>query len=215
VLGFGLVGLMFAAAGTFVWPAFWVLLAFYFLSTGGFMFWLKRRDPGLLKERMTGAGRPDVKAWDRKIIRAYTFLLVAMLLVAPLDAMRFRWSAVPWTVRGLALPVMLAAWSLIIWAFRENAFLAECVRIQTERGHTVCSTGPYRIVRHPMYVGVILTIVGIPVLLGSLFGLIPAGLIAALFILRTALEDRTLRAELPGYADYARTVRWKLVPGVW
>jgi protein-S-isoprenylcysteine O-methyltransferase Ste14 len=103
----------------------------------------------------------------------------------------------------------------VIWAFRVNAFLAEMVRIQNERGHTVCTTGPYRIVRHPMYVGVILTILCVPVLLGSLYALIPAGLIAALFVLRTALEDRTLQAELPGYADYAQTVRWKLVPGVW
>jgi protein-S-isoprenylcysteine O-methyltransferase Ste14 len=214
-LGFVVVGLVFAAAGTFQWPAFWVLLGFYVLTTGGWMLWLKRRDPGLLKERMSSKSRPDVKAWDRKIIRVYSALLLVMLLVAPLDAVRFRWSTVPWTVRGLALLVMLAAWSLIIWAFRENAFLAECVRIQTERGHTVCTTGPYRIVRHPMYVGVILTILGIPVLLGSLFALIPAVLIAALFVLRTALEDRTLQAELSGYADYARTVRWKLVPGIW
>jgi protein-S-isoprenylcysteine O-methyltransferase Ste14 len=117
--------------------------------------------------------------------------------------------------RALALAGLFAAWALIMWVFRENAFLAEVVRIQTERGHTVCTSGPYRIVRHPMYVGVILTILCVPVLLGSLYALIPAGLIAALFILRTALEDRTLRAELPGYADYARTVRWKLVPGVW
>lgn len=214
-LSFAFVGLVFAAAGTFRWPAFWVLLGFYVLTSGGWMLWLKRRDPGLLKERMTGKTRPDVKAWDKKIIRAYTFLLVAMLLVAPLDAVRFRWSAVPWSVRGLALLAMFAAWSLIIWAFRVNAFLAECVRIQTERGHTVCTAGPYRVVRHPMYVGVIMTILAMPILLGSLFALIPAGFIAALFVLRTALEDRTLKEELPGYADYARAVRWKLVPKIW
>ena len=138
-----------------------------------------------------------------------------MLILAPVDAVRFRWSRVPLGFQGLALLVMLAAWGLIIWAFRENAFLAEYVRIQEERGHTVCTTGPYRIVRHPMYVGVIVTILGVPVLLGSLYALIPAALIAALFILRTALEDRTLQKELPGYAEYALTVRWKLVPRIW
>jgi protein-S-isoprenylcysteine O-methyltransferase Ste14 len=214
-LGLAFAGLMFAAAGTFLWPAFWVLSAFYVLTTGGWMLWLRRRDPALLRERMMGRTRPDVKAWDRTIIRVYTALLMVMLLVAPLDAVRFRWSLVSWTFRGLALFGMLAAWSLVIWAFRVNAFLAEMVRIQNERGHTVCTTGPYRIVRHPMYVGVILTILCVPVLLGSLYALIPAGLIAALFVLRTALEDRALQAELPGYADYAQTVRWKLVPGVW
>lgn len=179
------------------------------------MLWLKRRDPSLLKERMTGRARPDVKPWDKKIIRAYTILLSIMLVVAPLDAVRFRWSRVPFLPQALALLGLFAAWGLVIAAFRVNAFLAECVRIQSERGHTVCTTGPYRIVRHPMYVGVILTILGIPVLLGSLYAHVPAGLIAALFVLRTALEDRTLQAELPGYAEYARDVRWKLVPGVW
>jgi protein-S-isoprenylcysteine O-methyltransferase Ste14 len=209
------IAIVFVAAGTVRWTAFWVLLGFYVLTTGGWMLWLKRRDPGLLKERMTGAARPDVKAWDRAIIRAYTALLLVMLLLAPLDAVRFRWSRVPLVLQGLALLCLFAAWSLVIGAFRVNAFLAEYVRIQTERGHAVCTTGPYRFVRHPMYVAVIVTILCVPVLLGSLFALIPAGLIAALFVLRTALEDRTLRAELAGYEEYARTVRWKLVPRIW
>jgi protein-S-isoprenylcysteine O-methyltransferase Ste14 len=214
-LSFAFVGLMFAAAGTFRWPAFWVLSGFYVLTTGGWMLWLRRRDPGLLKERMTGRTRPDVKTWDRTIIRIYTALLAVMLLVAPLDAVRFRWSRVPLGAQALALAGLFIAWSLIVWAFKENAFLSEVVRIQADRGHTVCTTGPYRIVRHPMYVGVILSILCTPVLLGSLYGLIPAALIAALFVLRTALEDRTLQAELPGFAEYARMVRWKLIPGIW
>jgi len=214
-LGLALVGLVFAAAGTFHWPAFWVLLGFYFLTTGGWMLWLKRRDPGLLKERMTGKARPDVKGWDRTILKIYTALLAILLLIAPLDAVRFRWSHVARIWQGLALVGMFAAWSLIIWAFRVNAFLSEVVRIQTDRGQAVCTTGPYRTVRHPMYVAVIVTILCLPVLLGSLYALIPAAFIAALFVLRTALEDRTLRAELTGYADYARAVRWRLVPGIW
>ena len=215
VVSVAFMALVFLAAGTVRWTAFWVLLGFYLLTTGGWMLWLKRRDPALLKERMSGGRRPDIKDWDRAIIRAYTILLIVLLLLAPLDAVRFRWSRVSLGFQGLALFGMLAAWSLIIWAFRENAFLAEYVRIQEERDHTVCSSGPYRIVRHPMYVGVILTILGIPILLGSLFALIPAILIAALFVLRTALEDRTLQKELPGYAEYARAVPWKLVPMIW
>jgi protein-S-isoprenylcysteine O-methyltransferase Ste14 len=209
------IALVFLAAGTVRWTALWVLLGFYFLTTGGWMLWLRRRDPGLLKERMTGGTKPGIKSWDRAIIRAYSVLLMAMLLLAPLDGVRFRWSRVPLVFQGLALLGLFAAWSLVIWAFRVNAFLAEYVRIQTERGHAVCTTGPYRFVRHPMYVAVIVTILLVPVLLGSLYALIPAGLIAALFVLRTALEDRTLRAELSGYEEYARTVRWRLVPGIW
>lgn len=214
-LSLAYIALVFLAAGTVRWTAFWVLLGFYVLTTGGWMLWLRRRDPGLLKERMTGATRPDIKSWDRAIIGAYSVLLAAMLLLAPLDAVRFRWSNVPLVFQGLALLGLFAAWSLVIGAFRVNAFLAEYVRIQTERGHAVCTTGPYRFVRHPMYVAVIVTILLVPVLLGSLYALIPAGLIAALFVLRTALEDRTLRAELAGYDEYARAVRWKLVPRIW
>jgi protein-S-isoprenylcysteine O-methyltransferase Ste14 len=209
------IALLFAAAGTVRWTALWVLLGFYFLTTGGWMLWMRRRDPALLKERMTGGAKADIKSWDKAIIRTYSVLLMVMLLVAPLDAVRFRWSRVPLGLQGLALLGLFAAWSLVIWAFRVNAFLAEYVRIQSERGHAVCTTGPYRIVRHPMYLAVIFTILCVPVLLGSLYALIPAGLIVALFVLRTALEDQTLQAELPGYAEYARDVRWKLLPGIW
>lgn len=214
-MGSALVALVFIAAGTVHWPAFWVLLGFYIAATGGWMLWLKRRDPGLLKERMSGRTKPDVKGWDRTIMRAYTVLLAFMLVIAALDAVRFRWSRIPLGFQAFALLGLFAAWSLLMWAFRENAFLSEFVRIQTDRGHAVCTTGPYRIVRHPMYVAIMLTILCVPILLGSVYGLIPALLIVALFVLRTALEDRTLQAELPGYADYARTVPWKLVPKLW
>ena len=215
VLGFGLVGLMFAAAGTFVWPALWVLLGSYFLAMSAWLIWLRRRDPDLLKERMTGRTKPDAKGWDRTILRAYAAALAVMLIVAPLDAVRFRWSHVPRTLQGAALAGLGAAWFLLMRVFQENRFLSEVVRIQTDRGHAVCTTGPYRIVRHPMYVAIIVTVLLVPILLGSLYALIPAALVVALFVLRTAFEDKTLRAELPGYADYAARVRWKLVPHVW
>jgi protein-S-isoprenylcysteine O-methyltransferase Ste14 len=111
--------------------------------------------------------------------------------------------------------VIALAGALGAWVFRENAYLASYVRIQTDRGHKVCTTGPYRIVRHPMYAAIILLVLATPPALGSLYGLVPAGLIAGLFIVRTALEDRCLRAELPGYDEYSAAPRWKLAPGVW
>jgi protein-S-isoprenylcysteine O-methyltransferase Ste14 len=89
------------------------------------------------------------------------------------------------------------------------------VRIQTDRGHTVCDTGPYRFVRHPGYVGLILQAVGVPILLGSFWALIPGVAAAVLISIRTSFEDRTLRAELPGYVDYVQRVRWRLIPGIW
>ena len=205
--------LIFAAAGTFDWPRLWFFLGFYAVTTSALMIWLKRRDPGLLKERMTI--RKDVKGWDKTIVRVYTVLLMVLYILIPLDAVRFRWSRVPPTLSWLAFAVIFLACIIVFWAFRENAFLSGFVRIQTDRGHTVCTTGPYCYVRHPMYLAVILSILGVPLFLGSLYSLIPAAFVVALFVLRTCLEDRTLQRELPGYAEYVARTRWKLVPGVW
>jgi protein-S-isoprenylcysteine O-methyltransferase Ste14 len=205
--------LMFAAAGTFYWPRFWFILGFYVPATSGLMLWLRLHDPGLFKERMSV--RKDVKAWDKVIIRIYAALLMVVYIVVPLDAVRFRLSHVPAIFSWLAFTIVFLAWILAFWTFRENAFLSTLVRIQTDRGHTVCTTGPYRFVRHPLYVAIILFNSGVPIFLGSLYALIPAGLIAGLFILRTSLEDRTLQRELPGYAEYASKTRWKLIPKLW
>jgi protein-S-isoprenylcysteine O-methyltransferase Ste14 len=205
--------LIFIAAGTIRWPRFWFFLGFYVISTSAFMIWLKKRDPGLLKERMTV--KKDVKKWDKNIIRVYTALLFLMFIVAPLDAIRFRWSRVPSTVQWLAFAGIVMSWGVVFWAFRENAFLSGFVRIQTDRGHTVCSSGPYRMIRHPMYLAVIISVLCLPIFLGSLYSLIPAALVAALFVLRTSLEDQTLRKELPGYDEYAGKVRWRLLPKLW
>lgn len=207
------VALIFVAAGTVHWPRFWFFLGFYVISTSAFLIWLKRRDPGLLKERMTV--KKDVKKWDKAIIRVYSALLFITLLVAPLDAVRFHWSRVPQILQWCAFAGILASWSVVFWAFRENAFLSGYVRIQTDRGHLVCSSGPYRFIRHPMYLAVILIVFCLPFFLGSLYSLIPAALVAALFVLRTSLEDQTLKKELPGYDEYAAKVRWKLLPRVW
>jgi protein-S-isoprenylcysteine O-methyltransferase Ste14 len=213
LLRLAFIALIFVAAGTFNWPRFWFFLGFYTVLTSALMLWLKKRDPGLLKERMTV--KKDVKRWDKIIIRIYTVLLMVMYIVLPLDAVRFGWSRVPAVFSWLAFSGIFLSWAIVLWAFRENAYLSAFVRVQTDRGHTVCMTGPYRFVRHPMYLAIILAILCGPLFLGSLFSLIPAVLIVGLFVLRTSLEDRTLRAELPGYTDYAEKVHWKLIPNVW
>jgi len=205
--------IIFVPAGSLRWPQAWVFLSLYLSAVAVFFVWLKKHNPALLKERILP--QKNVKAWDRRILRIYSFFLVAMTVLTGVDAVRFRWSHIAFGLNFLGFSGLALAMLLAFWATRENIFASSVVRIQTDRGHRVCSTGPYAHVRHPMYVGVILSIICFPLALGSLFALIPAGIIVGLFILRTSLEDKTLREELPGYKEYAQKVRFRLIPGVW
>ncbi len=206
-------GLLFLCAGRLDWLQAWLFVLAYgaFLLTYGL--WVLRRDPGQLAER-SRAGR-NVKGWDRIIIAVYTALLIALLVVAGLDAGRFRWAPAPLLLQGLGWLGLLLAGGLIMWVASVNTFLSRLVRIQGERGHRVITVGPYRWVRHPMYAGIIILALGVPLVLGSTWGLVPGALIGVLFVLRTALEDRTLQSELPGYREYAGRVRYRLLPGIW
>ena len=184
-----------------------------FATVTGVMIWMKINAPGLLKERMSR--NKEIKSWDKIIMIAYSFLLIILLAVPGLDAVRFGWSEVSLIVKALGFIGYIPATSFAFWAMRENAYASDVVRIQEDRGHTVCTTGPYRYVRHPMYTGVILFVLCFPLSLGSLYSFIPASLIIVLFIIRTSLEDKTLLEELPGYKEYAQKVRYRLLPGVW
>lgn len=208
-----LFALIFVPAGTLNWPEAWLALLLYFAGVTGALIWMKKKAPDLLKERMSP--KKDAKSWDKRIITVYTLLLVALLIVPGLDAVRFGWSEVPLIVKVLGFVGYLPAGGFAFWAMKENAYLSDVVRIQKDRGHTVCTTGPYRYIRHPMYAGVILIWFCLPLSLGSFYAFIPAFMIAVLFILRTSLEDKTLQEELPGYKEYAQKVRYRLLPGVW
>ena len=208
-----LFALIFVPAGTFNWPEAWTFLLLYLVSVTGILIWMKKNAPGLLKERMST--KKKAKSWDKIIIKVYSFLLIVFLIIPGLDAVRFRWSEVPMIVKTLGFIGFIPAMVFAFWAMKENAYASNLVRIQKERGHTVCTTGPYRYVRHPMYVGVILFLLCFPIALGSFYTFIPAFLNTALFILRTSLEDKTLQEELPGYKEYAQEVRYRLFPGVW
>jgi len=208
-----LLALIFVPAGTLNWPEAWLVLLLYFAGVTGALIWMKKKAPGLLKERMSP--KKDAKSWDKRIITVYTLLLVALLIVPGLDAVRFGWSEVPLIVKVLGFVGYLPAGRFASWAMKENAYLSNVVRIQKDRGHTVCTTGPYRYVRHPMYAGVMLIMLCLPLSLGSFYAFIPAFMIVVLFILRTSLEDKTLQEELPGYKEYAQKVRYRLLPGVW
>lgn len=171
-------------------------------------------DPELIVER--GEINKDTKRWD--ILPAFFIGRIgpfAILVVAGLD-MRFGWSRwVSPALQIVAFGVALLGILIADWAVVSNRFFSGVVRIQRDRGHTVVDTGPYHYVRHPGYVGAILHNIATPVVLGSLWGLLPAGLVVCVTIIRTALEDRTLQEELDGYKTYAQRVRYRLLPAIW
>ena len=205
--------LLFGAAGTLAWAWGWLYLAIYFGSVL-INAWFLRRSAELVAER----GRPaeSMPAWDKVLSSVWALAeFVALPLVAGLD-FRFGWTGpvdVAWHVVGAVL--FAAGLALFGWAMVANAYFSTAARIQRDRGQTVCREGPYRIVRHPGYSGTILQSIGAPLLLGSAWALLPGLAAVAAIVGRTWFEDRMLRAELPGYADYARQVRKRLVPLVW
>lgn len=208
-----LMALFFGSAGTFNWPEAWLFLFLYAVAVTGMVTWLKKNDPELLKERMSR--KKDAKTWDKIILVTYSLLVMIMLAVAGLDAVRYQWTHVPLVLKVLGFLGFIPAYMLIFWTMTQNRYLSEVVRIQEERGHEVCTTGPYRYVRHPMYVGVIIFVLCLPLALGSFFALFLSAAILSVFLLRTSLEDKTLQKELPGYKEYAEQVRYKLIPGIW
>jgi protein-S-isoprenylcysteine O-methyltransferase Ste14 len=212
-LVFGLA--LFLAAGTVAWPAGWVFLGLFFGFTVLISAWLARANPGLLTERMTGIGKADQQPWDRLWFAVTATLFLGWLVVMPLDAVRFGWSRVPGWVQALGAVLLLVSFWLLFLVFRENSYLSPAVRVQTDRGQTVVDTGPYGVVRHPMYAAAAVLLVGSTLLLGSWYGLVGALLIVVGVAVRAVNEERLLRAELPGYDEYAARVRYRLVPGVW
>ncbi len=169
--------------------------------------------PGLLADRL--GPRKGAKRWDTAIMGLVGLATLARLVVAGLDQ-RHAWSrGISPGAQVAALIVGILAYALVVWATAANAYFSYVVRIQEERGHAVATGGPYRWIRHPAYAGAILLEGALPFLLGSWWALIPGGLIALLFVARTALEDRTLMRELPGYSDYAAVTRYRLLPGLW
>ncbi len=204
---------LFLPAGTLAWGMGWVMLAVYvsgiFLTSA----LLARFRPELAKERLSKA--ENIKPWDMPITTLTKILSIpVMLTLAGLDR-RFSWSSIPQSVQFVGLIVFVLGFVWTGWAMFSNAFFSSSVRIQVDRGHHVASDGPYRYVRHPGYAAMIAQFVAMPLGLGSAWALLPSLACAGLYILRTALEDLTLQNELPGYKEYARTVRYRLLPGVW
>jgi len=207
---------LFIPAGRLDWLAAWIYIMVQTLTLVISRIVVWRVHPDLLVERSHAFDRRDEKRWDRPLVMLVALVgPLVMAIVAGLD-MRYDWSSgISALAQVIALIVLVAGYALGSWAMAVNRFYSATVRIQTDRGHRVVSNGPYAFVRHPSYIGGAIAYLALPLLLGSWWALIPSVLTTAVLILRTALEDRTLLAELHGYAEYAQRVRYRLVPGVW
>jgi protein-S-isoprenylcysteine O-methyltransferase Ste14 len=204
---------LFWAAGRVDWWPGWAAIVIMLLWTAGTAFVILRFNPSLLAERL--GPRKGAFPWDVAIMSALGLLQLARYVIAGLDQ-RLGWTGdFPAALQIVALIVCILGYALVVWATASNAFFTQIVRIQPERGQTVVSSGPYHYVRHPAYAGAILYELVVPFLFASWWALIPSGICAVLLVLRTALEDRTLQSRLAGYAEYARGVRYRLLPAVW
>lgn len=204
---------LFVPAGRWGWGMGWALVAIYAAWTTVSAILLIPRAPELLIER--AMRRRDTPSWDKKLLSLIGLSTLARNLVAGLD-LRYGWScALPDWARWIALALAAAGYALVAWAMVSNAFFAAINRIQVERDHHVVTGGPYRFVRHPAYTGTLVFELLTPLMLGSWWALLAGGVNALLLIVRTALEDRMLHQELPGYRAFAERTRYRLLPGVW
>ncbi|CAG0983141.1 hypothetical protein GPROT1_02454 [Gammaproteobacteria bacterium] len=205
--------LLFLTADTVNWIAGWVMvivMAGWVIATAIVVI---PRYPELLAERV--GPRKGAKTWDTVLLSLYGTVMMVLWLIAGWD-LRYSWSSgIGPLAQIVAMLLVIAGHALVVWATGTNAFFSQVVRIQTERGHAVVSSGPYRLVRHPAYSGAILVVLGAPIALGSWWALVPGIVCAVLMTVRAALEDRTLQAELPGYRAYTQSTRYRLLPGVW
>lgn len=205
---------LFLPAGSLNWPMGWALLTAYVAGIFGTTLLVLKREPELAQERLSSHG--PAERWDPFLTSAAKVLsIVVMPPLAGFDH-RFNWSPplAGW-LQAAGLLLFGLSFVLIGWAMSVNKFFSAVVRIQEERGHVAVSGGPYRFVRHPGYAAMIIQFLAAPIALGSLWALAPGGLAAVVYMLRTILEDRTLIGKLPGYRQYARQVRYRLLPGIW
>ncbi len=207
--------MLFLSSWRLDWVMAWVYVGTFTVVLAAMTIYQEVNNPELVEERSEFKPREGVQTWDVILSAVVRVSLLANYVVAGLD-MRFGWKPeIPLAVQIAAFALGLLGAGLLVWAIAANRYAAVYARIQQERGHAVATTGPYRFVRHPFYVGTITFSLTIPLALGSPWALIPGGLAALLFIVKTAAEDRMLREGLVGYREYAGRVRYRLLPGVW
>ena len=203
-------------AGDWTWPEGWIFGGWFVAVGASTVAWLSRRDPGLLAERYRLPGTGGQSRRDRIIVYVLTVGFIIWIALMPLDARRFHWTPrLPLAVELVGDALLALSWLLLFRSFAGNTFGSALVRVQTERGHRVVSTGVYGWVRHPMYLGATLMFVGGPLVTGAISALVVGLALAVLLAVRSLDEEALLARELPGYAEYRRRVRYRLVPFVW
>jgi protein-S-isoprenylcysteine O-methyltransferase Ste14 len=205
--------LWFGIAGRLTWWQGWAFLLTFIAYVGALVWRLSKVSPELLRERNQPAEKAE--PWDRVVISTYTAILLVLLIMTALDGGRYLWSSIP-------LGIQLVGWLLVgvaglmVWhVMMTNAFLSSWARLQQDREQVVVQEGAYRHIRHPMYLGIMVAFLGIPLALGSWWAMIPSIVIIALFVYRTYREDLMLIDGLTGYAEYTERVRYRLLPGIW
>jgi len=208
--------ILLVCGGDLGWWQAWLYSLLIFAAGIGGRMWAEHRHPGLLAERQNTKNIQNAKAWDKVLAPLMAVSIgFPMVIVAGLDH-RYNWSPkFPLWLIVIGFILISLGYAFAAWALAENRFFSSVVRIQTDRGHVVCDSGPYRFVRHPGYAGNIPPLLGIVFALGSVWSLIPAAVASIIAVIRTVLEDQTLQEELPGYRDYARRVRYRLIPGIY
>jgi protein-S-isoprenylcysteine O-methyltransferase Ste14 len=203
-------------AGDWCWPEGWIFGAWFLFVCASAIAWLYRNDPALLAERYRRPGSGGQSRRDQIVVYLLLVSFIAWMVLLPLDARRFRWTPRPPLGVEIAGGVLLAlSWFFLFRSFTDNTFLSPLVRVQTEREHRVVSTGVYRVVRHPMYLGAILMFLGAPLLVGAISALLAGVLVSLLLAVRVIDEEKLLAAELAGYEEYRRRVCYRLLPFVW
>lgn len=216
ILWFGFMGaIIFVAAGTTHYAGGWLWLGEMLAASAGFGLDMMRVDPGLLRERLKPPMQKDQPLADKLVLMPILLIMFGGLGFMAADAARWHWSMMPHAVQWAGCGLLLAALLFMYWTMRTNSFAAPVVKIQQDRGQTVITTGPYAVVRHPLYFGALFYIAGTSLVLGSWWGLVAIPCLALLLGIRIGVEEQTLRRGLAGYDDYARRVRWRLVPFIW